>query len=261
MEGAAMAGKISVLYQRTLPADFYRRLEVILSGQDFDVFFRADDIGIIDAQFTRMMELFYRERVPLCLAVVPQWITRSHWLAMKGFLPEDRLWCWHQHGYSHQNHEVSGKKNEFGESRPEDEVRKELEAGYERLRAVIGDSLFPIFTPPWNRCSRTMLALLQELGFRAVSRSIGVEPESEGLPDLFVNVDLHTGKEQDPQEAMERILTDCQRAVQNGRVGIMLHHRRMNNHAFLLLEQLLRILKKQERVRLNTFRELLGCDE
>jgi len=234
----------------------YSRLQEILAGKQVEVFFRADDIGLVDTEFTLMMELFCKYRVPLCLAVVPEWMSEERWQEMARFLPGEELWCWHQHGYAHENHEAGGKKNEFGPSRTREEIGKDLQAGKKHLEAVLGEVFCPVFTPPWNRCSSATLDLLAELGFQAVSRSIGVEPKSD-LLDLCVNVDLHTGKEKDLLQAMDRLLEDWKQGVEHGRLGIMLHHQRMNSSAFSLLERLLQVLQGQAGVTFSTFRELL----
>ncbi|MCF6186966.1 MAG: polysaccharide deacetylase family protein [Desulfobulbaceae bacterium] len=251
-----MTEKVSALYQQPLPEELYLRLGEALAGKQVQVFFRADDIGKMDAAFIRMMELFGQYQMPLCLAVVPMWMNKERRQAMGRFSPDDPLWCWHQHGYAHINHEAGGKKNEFGESRPEGDVRRDLVSGRQCLENVLGSAFCPVFTPPWNRCSPVALQLLSELGFKAVSRSGGVQPQAD-LPDLYVNVDLHTGKETALSTAMELLLADWKRGVEQGRLGIMLHHQRMNEHSFFLLEQLFKILQSREGIALRTFRKLL----
>lgn len=251
-----MPPEVSVLYRQPLPEELYLRLLEPLAGKQVRVFFRADDIGPLDAECIRMMELFRRYRVPLCPAVVPAWMSEERWQAMDRFSPEDALWCWHQHGYGHVNHERTGKKNEFGASRTAEDVRRDLQLGREHLENILGPAFCPVFTPPWNRCSPTTLELLPELGFAAVSRSSGVRPET-ALPDLYVNVDLHTGKESRLSTAMERLLADWRQGVEDGYLGIMLHHQRMNERSFFFLEELFQLLQSQEGVLFCTFREFI----
>ena len=75
------------------------------------VFFRADDIGVISNAFVRLMALFERYQIPLCLAVVPAWLTVPRWSAMSRICDTgSALWCWHQHGWQHRNHQCSGKE-------------------------------------------------------------------------------------------------------------------------------------------------------
>ena len=221
------------------------------------LFFRADDIGVPSNHFAILLELFGRHRIPLCLAVVPTWLTRARWTAFSALCdPEDELWCWHQHGFSHRNHEVSGKKCEFGPHRAADQVRYDIERGRDRLAHLMGRSFSPYFTPPWNRCSQTALETTEELGFLAVSRSRGAHPDSLTLPDFFINVDLHTRKEPDPQTSLQALGREFELAVRSGRLGIMLHHQRMNRSAFTFLSDLLTLITNHPHLEPVTFRSL-----
>ena len=102
------------------------------------------------------------------------------------------------------------------------------------------------------------MQLLQELNFMALSRSINVQPPPPaGLPDLMINIDLHTRRETDPVLGMNNLLTECRAALANGRMGFMLHHERMNQQAFSFLELLFQAVKNQPNLVPCTFRELL----
>ncbi len=256
--------RFASLYQQPLPQDIGIRLKELFTpaagqGRAVQVFFRADDIGRIDDNFIRMMELFNDYGVPLCPALVPQWLSRENWLRIKDLVIDDTLFCWHQHGYSHANHEPKGKKNEFGESRSVADIRGEIQSGKTALEELLGNTFYPVFTPPWNRCSQATLDNLQDLQFTALSRSINVQPSAPaGLPDLAINIDLHTRRESDPAQALENLLTECAAALKTGRMGFMLHHQRMNDKAFFLLEELFRVLREQPGVELCTFRDLFS---
>jgi len=104
----------------------------------------------------------------------------------------------------------------------------------------MGDDFQPIFTPPWNRFDNETGEALLELGYRAVSRSNGEQkkvPLPNGLPDVPINVDLHTRSEVDPVEGLTALLEEFGEAVESGRVGVMLHHQRMNEAAFMFLDE------------------------
>ena len=117
-----------------------------------NVFFRADDIGVPSKNFEHMMALFLACHMPLCLAVVPAWLTRARWAAMAGFRQKgSSLFCWHMHGFRHCNHEPSGKKQEFGPARSSKELYNDLSKGQARLLSIMGKHLTQVFTPPWNR--------------------------------------------------------------------------------------------------------------
>ena len=99
---------------------------------------------------------------------------------------------------------------------------------------------YPMFTPPWNRCSAEALALLNHLGYLAVSRYQGARPaSSESLPDITVNVDLHTRRETRAEDGWQNLFEELRAALFNRFCGIMIHHQRMNDAAFAFLDLLL----------------------
>jgi len=223
------------------------------------VFFRADDVAVPGKQLARLMALFIKFGAPLCLAVVPAWLTRQRWRSLSGLGQRSpSLWCWHQHGWRHANHEKEGRKQEFGPSRSTAQIAADLRHGQERLQSIMGEAFVPIFTPPWNRCSNEALGQLRSNGFQAVSRSRGQKPAAlPGLPDLFVNVDLHTRKEPDPRSAWASLFRDMEAALSQNYCGIMIHHRLMNDAAYQFLESLLGILKARREIHLCRFEDVL----
>ena len=231
------------------------RLEDKGSGH---IFFRADDVAAPGKKFARLMHIFKRHRVPLCLAVVPAWLTGRRWQYLKDLVVrESSLWCWHQHGWRHINHEIEGKKQEFGPSRSRSNIKRDLVQGKRRLEDLMEAEFYPVFTPPWNRCSLSTLQLLGELGYVAVSRSRGSEPKApRQLSDFWVNVDLHTRKEKTPAAGWQNLFDELQRAIAAGRCGVMIHHQRMNEAAFDFLEMLIRVLVKRRELQLVNYKDL-----
>lgn len=222
------------------------------------VFFRADDVAVPGRAFTRLMELFLRHGTPLSLAVVPAWLSGPRWRHLKGFNHKgSSLWCWHQHGWRHKNHEREGKKQEFGPSRTGSQIKTDLFRGRRRLEDLMGEDFYPVFTPPWNRCGLSTMILLRELGYRGVSRSKGSQPSPpDQWPDFQVNVDLHTRKEQAPDEGWEGLFEDLKSALRSDFCGIMIHHQRMNEVAFEFLEVLLGIFSRCKDLSLVHFKDL-----
>jgi hypothetical protein len=244
-----------------LPRDLAKRLTLCLedglarsrSGRGAVVFFRADDIALAGRQFADMLAVFARYRVPLSLAVVPAWMTSLRWKEIKHMAAGDsKLWCWHQHGWRHQNHEPSGKKQEFGPARAAEDIRKDLDRGRRRLETILGNEFTPIFTPPWNRCDERTLAFLAESGYRAVSRFSENPPKAPpGLADIAVTVDLHTRKESDPKVAWNNLFSELTQSLAAGCCGVMLHHRRMNEAAVSFLELLLVLMVRYKNIHLT----------
>jgi hypothetical protein len=260
-----MTGRFSPLWL-SLPSDLTigvrRCIDEALglfNGNDSGrIFFRADDIAVPGKRFARLMQLFTTYQVPLSLSVVPSWLTGERWISLQE--PGRKIpsfWCWHQHGWRHANHETGGKKQEFGPGRSFFDARKDIIRGRNRLESLMGKNFYPVFTPPWNRCDLKTLEILRELGYVAVSRSRGSKPASPvGLPDIAVNVDLHTRKETDPHSGWDHLFAEIRQAVSSGRCGIMLHHQRMNDAAFAFLEILLQNLLNRKRLQLLTLKDL-----
>lgn len=252
---------VASIWNKPLPGEIREIIRQSLGSGGTDtplqVFFRADDIGFVDERFRRLMQLFAAHQTPLCLALVPAWLNKDVWAGMQEFTPERPLWCWHQHGWNHSNHEPAGKKCEFGAGRNPLAVRTELKDGRQRLTDLLGGLFVPVFTPPWNRCSRETMEMLLELGYLAVSRSEGAKPLApQGLPDFAVNVDLHTRKEDDCREGWQNLLKKMTNAVNKGRVGFMIHHQLMNSTAHDFLEILLTELHRRPQVAFCDFRKL-----
>lgn len=232
-------------------------LKQTATDRSVPVFFRADDIGVMSSTFARLMDLFSQHRMPLCLAVVPTWLSRSRWSTFSNYWETSSpLWCWHQHGWRHANHETTGKKSEFGNTRSSEALKHDLANGRDHLRRIIGERYSPFFTPPWNRCSELTISLLQELGVHGISRSSGEQNGAASLPDYYINVDLHTRKEPSAELCLEALSEEMKRAVASGCVGIMIHHQRMNDLAFTLLDGLLGLISDNHALIPNNFNNL-----
>jgi Uncharacterized protein conserved in bacteria (DUF2334) len=224
------------------------------------VFFRADDIGIPSKQFSQLIVSFKKHKMPLCLATVPTWLNPNRLKDLQQLTGDSKsLWCWHQHGYVHHNFELEGKNQEFGPARTYSEITSSLEKGKHRLDLLLGVLNQPVFTPPWNRCSSDALQALQDLNFRAISRSRNAKPPTKtAFPDFQVNVDLHTRKEQSPDLGFNNLLTELEESLATGRCGVMLHHQRMNHRAVHLLDTLLSCLQKKTGISFVHFGDLLS---
>ncbi len=131
--------------------------------------------------------------------------------------------------------------------------------GKQRLEEIVADEFQPFFTPPWNRCSSATINSLVELEFHALSRSRGARPETvPELPDFQVGVDLHTRKEISPHLGFENLLAELEENISSGQCGIMIHHQRMNNRAFELLDLLLAIISDNPQLTPVLFSDLIG---
>src|SRR5262245_62821689 len=147
------------------------RLDAARHGATF--FFRDDDAGWEHERLCALLDLFLRFEVPIDIAAIPTCLTTEIAADLRSAAEQmPDLVNIHQHGLSHVNHEVDGRKSEFGPSRTRAQVLHDLESGRRRLQDLIGPRLQPIFTPPWNRCTDTTVECARDLGFRIVSRDM-----------------------------------------------------------------------------------------
>ena len=136
-------------------------------------------------------------------------------------------------------------------------LREDLLRGRQRLEFILEDDFVPIFTPPWNRCNANTLQMLKKLDYAAVSRHHGSKPLSPGgLPDFYVNVDLHTRKEPSAAAGWNNLLREFEQAITSRLCGIMIHHQMMNDAAFDFLEILLKALISHKNIKCVNFKDL-----
>lgn len=240
---------------------FSRRLDASLEKvpeAGCRVYFRADDAGVPGRNWDRLVRLFLAREMPLNIAVVPAWLSPGHRQALAPAADRSgSLFCWHQHGWRHANHESRGKKQEFGPGRPAHDLVSDLESGIRKMEKHLGEHFFRAFTPPWNRCDSRTLDHLKNLGFAAVSRDAGASPQA-GLPEIPVHVDLHTRKDAEILQGRVQLSRELEQALGTGTCGIMIHHRRMNPAAFECLDRLLARFRQARNLTPLTFRELVA---
>jgi peptidoglycan/xylan/chitin deacetylase (PgdA/CDA1 family) len=225
-----------------------------------DVFFRDDDAGWGDARLIELLELFAACGLPVDLAVIPGALEP----ALAGEL-RDRvsssggLVRLHQHGYAHVNHEVEGRKCEFGFSRSGEEQRRDIAAGRERLAELLGDVVDPIFTPPWNRCTPATGYCLADLGFAALSREARAAPlRIAGLRELPVRVDWFAQRHGVRLTADELSGRLAEAFGSGAPAGVMFHHAVMDRVDMRRAGELLRLVAEHPCARPAAMADLLG---
>ena len=148
------------------------------AGREVTLWWRDDDAVEPSPALSRLLDV--RPGGPLGLAVIPAGAKAS----LAGVLPDavDVL----VHGFAHANHAASGdRKSEYPAGRVAPE---ELREGRERLEALLGERVLPVFVPPWNRMGADAAGALPAAGYRVLS---GYRGRPEGpLPRLDTHVDL-----------------------------------------------------------------------
>ena len=148
------------------------------AGREVTLWWRDDDAVEPSPALSRLFDV--RPGCPLGLAVIPAGAKAS----LAGVPPDavDVL----VHGFAHANHAASGdRKSEYPAGRVAPE---EMREGRERLEALFGERVLPVFVPPWNRMGEDAAAALPVAGYRVLS---GYRGRPEGpLPRLDTHVDL-----------------------------------------------------------------------
>jgi peptidoglycan/xylan/chitin deacetylase (PgdA/CDA1 family) len=217
-------------------------------------FFRDDDAGWADDRLRRLLALFDRFGAPLDLAVIPCALGPGLARELRDRRPALGL---HQHGFAHSNHEPNGRKCEFGPARAAEAQRADIERGRTLLEELLEAPLDPIFTPPWNRCTRETGRVLVEAGLPVLSRESRAEPlDVDGLVELPVHVDWFAHRKGVRLSREELGGALAAEALGGGPVGVMLHHAQMDAGERRMLSELLDLLTASAGARRAAMAEL-----
>lgn len=221
------------------------------------VFFRDDDAGWGDEQLFALLALFDRLAMPIDLAVIPQAITPEIAARLAHRARRSGLIGLHQHGFAHVNHELIGRRCEFGPSRALEAQRHEIEEGRRRLLTLFGTELDPIFTPPWNRCVAATATCLLEVGIAVLSRDRLAEPLGvDGLLECSIASDWLL-KRKGVRVSRDVWAVDFARVIERTEspLGLMLHHAVMDDTDREAFGVVLELLRDHSRVRPVRMRE------
>ena len=205
-------------------------------------FVRDDDAGWDDEALRRLLDRCEAHRVHIDLAVIP--VALEPRLAVElCHRAAGGMVHLHQHGFRHINHEISGRRCEFGPSRNLDQQLADITEG----RAILGELLHPfvepIFTPPWNRCTDDTAAALVDLDFTILScdrtaAGFGVD----GLAEVPITVDWFAKSKGEPLTRHQVAAEIAGQIAEGGQVGIMLHHAVTDADHLELIDELLGVL-------------------
>jgi hypothetical protein len=225
-------------------------------GRKFNLFFRDDDVDEDEDSLRRLLSIFLKEEAPVNLQVIPDRLTpagASLLLQHRQSRPD--LFELNQHGWRHINHERKGRKCEFGPSRNFEEQFADLAKGKSVLEDAFGAAFSLVFTPPWNRCTPETLTALDRLGYHGFSGFRRVTQVSDfnnyGFHEVSVTLDFQRWKNDEIVRELIKQLPDLDA------IGIMLHHKMMNDEGFEFLSYLLNELASSQVIKFQRFQSLL----
>lgn len=220
---------------------------------------RDDDLEAPGPKFQRLLNL--RRSTPISLAVIPKTIQNHVAKSICGCDKIDII----QHGFLHKNHEIASlKKNEFGPERLYLQVKEELSIGKKILEGVFGDRFFAVFVPPWNRMADIHSHCLRDLGFLALSgfgtKSLGhlqninthIDPISWKTNETFLGTEIMISK------LILMLKQERRKAGFITPIGLLTHHKQMNEDVWKFFDQLLKTLQTHPHVTFKSIREIIN---
>ncbi|MCG3163166.1 MAG: hypothetical protein JMDDDDMK_04549 [Acidobacteria bacterium] len=225
-----------------------------------NLFFRDDDVDEDEATLRRLLEIFLRREAPINLGVIPGRLTAAGGeLLAQSVSAAPALIELNQHGWLHLNHEREGRKCEFGPGRTYAEQLADIARGQERMTEAFGSDWFPVFIPPWNRCVADTHRALDQLGFRAFSAKRGSSVVTGyRFKEISITLDLFNWLDGASLKSAEEIVDELSaQLARQQTIGVMLHHKVMDEQAFTFLDAVLDAFASSPDVRFHTFQSLL----
>jgi len=224
-----------------------------------DLFVRDDDIDQDEESLRHLLDIGIKHYTPISLAVIPGSLTISGISVLRQYkkmCPE--LVELHQHGWQHINHELEGRKCEFGRSRSFAQQMEDIAQGKLLLEQSFEDKFFPAFTPPWNRCSEETVRVLDELNFSVFSRDWREQPlRDHAFVEIPITLDLLDSKQgsklRNPADLIAKLLDQVR---QPHPIGLLMHHKVMDCESFGFFDELLREFRSFSCVRVHTLQSL-----
>jgi hypothetical protein len=246
-------------------SSYFAKLEAALErreqqGAPLQLFFRDDDVAEDEETLRQLLQLFLRWETPINLGVIPGRLTAAgRELLLQPLNNAPELIELNQHGWLHLNHEPVGRKCEFGPSRTFAEQLADIAQGQARMNEAFGPHWFPVFVPPWNRCTEATCQALDQLGFRVLSRDrTNALCASARFRELPVTLDLFRWRGGAQLRLAEELANELLQQIEAGAtIGVMLHHQVMNEEAFAWIDALLQVCRRYSIVQCYTFERLL----
>lgn len=221
-------------------------------GRTATLWWRDDDAVDATPALDRLLSLSERHAVPVALAVIPANATSG----LQGRLAGAATVTVLQHGYAHTNHAPQGeRKSEYPSCRSVDVMRREIAEGQRLIRALHGPE--PVFVPPWNRYAHSILPLLAELRFRAVS-GFGAREDASQLACLNCHADVTAWRTTKGfvgvEKVAERLCADLilrrsNRAREDSPTGLLTHHLVHDDETWAFIDQLFSMTRVHRAVR------------
>jgi predicted deacetylase len=219
-------------------------------------FFRDDDAGWDDRRLEALTDTFRATGVHVDLAAIPAAVSPLLGQRLAEAIDDGSVSV-HQHGWTHANHEPTGRKSEFGLSRGAAAQARDIGQGRRLLAERLGRPPTPIFVPPWNRCTDVTVLLLLRLGLTVLSADHSTPKRNlTVLREIPVTIDWTRAFSRGGRAALVAELSDAA-ATSSAAIGVMLHHAVMDEDELAALQELLALLAESSEVTLTSISSLV----
>ena len=209
-------------------------LDKIIARQFKVIWFRNDDVGRKSDKFFRLNNLFDKYGVSICYAVIPTMLNVEVQEAIK----KNAYSVVFQHGYSHQNNSISGKQVELSDDININQLKKKVLEGKKTLEAAFGKQFRAILVPPYNNIDIKIQSALQN-DFEGSSTYKSNKTSFNRL--INPNCDI---VDWDANIVSMQYISSQIDEVKGEVLGVLLHHKYLNEETFSLLENLLSYIKR-----------------
>lgn len=243
---------------RSVFAALHRALDGVgTRGHRAPFLWRDDDAVAASPDLDRLIGLGESHGIPILLAAIPSGIEPSLGRRLES-APGVSVAV---HGLAHRNHAPPGAKPaEFGAHRP---LAALVADAAEALRIagnrLPGNTVLPIFVPPWNRLAPDLAVALPGLGYHGLSAVPG--PAIRGLPraDATLDpVDWRGTRSLRDREALLRDLVASLSREPPDLIGLLTHHRIHDATLWTFVADLVAVLAAHPVTRILTPRSVFA---
>ncbi|MDQ2762474.1 MAG: polysaccharide deacetylase [Pseudomonadota bacterium] len=205
------------------------------------LWWRDDDARRPSHGLDRLLRLSRSHDVPLALAVIPD----VDLTALGNAIAQFPLVRAMQHGCDHVDRNASGGFSaEFNPAFGEAEIAAAVNAAWRRLSAAT-DAL-PVYAPPWNVLTPNVRRALRSTSIRAVSLYGATSAVEDGLSEINTHLDIMRWRPprfRGTLACLARLWRQLRArrlgARWNEPIGILTHHRNLDEAAWSFLEAFL----------------------
>lgn len=214
------------------------------------VFFRIDDFYSPSISMKLTIDQLLNHGFCVHIAVIPAKLNvlgEKYLLELKQKFPE-RIEIG-QHGLYHKELKIGKKRFEVGPGMSVSRQKEIIAQGWKLLTSKLGDTVSPIFVPPFNGYDSGTIEALEQLSFKIISaedRCCDIKMEKRSIRNISINFDVI--KKYYPQAETKSIkmmeIEIRKKLLTTDFLGIMLHP---DLHCFSSdwLTQLIEIIDKQ----------------